>query len=195
MVNTSPWKISRFSFRTIHEARLTLVWWWWCALPQPYPALCDSMDCSPPGTSVHGDFPGKNSGVGCHFLLQGSSQPRDWTWISCISGRFFTAEPPYQIRKLRLTELNLPKVTEHRVTGNRNAFHQTPRSTLPLLQEHLRPRPGHNTQKILDHTFYSRTCLSICLYTQIKGESLILSGAYLKLESPSGQPWWVPGII
>ena len=34
--------------------------------------LCDPMDCSPPGFSVHGDFPGKNTGVGCHFLLQGS---------------------------------------------------------------------------------------------------------------------------
>ena len=29
------------------------------------------MDCSPPGSSVHGDSPGKNTGVGCHFLLQG----------------------------------------------------------------------------------------------------------------------------
>ena len=29
------------------------------------------MDCSPSGPSVHGDFPGKNTGVGCHFVLQG----------------------------------------------------------------------------------------------------------------------------
>ena len=29
------------------------------------------MDCSPSGSSVHGDFPGKITGVGCHFLLQG----------------------------------------------------------------------------------------------------------------------------
>ena len=28
------------------------------------------MDCSLPGSSVHGIFPGKNTGVGCHFLLQ-----------------------------------------------------------------------------------------------------------------------------
>jgi len=28
-------------------------------------------DCSPPGSSVHGDSPGKNTGVGCHALLQG----------------------------------------------------------------------------------------------------------------------------
>ena len=29
------------------------------------------MDCSLPGSSVHGDSPGKNTGVGCHGLLQG----------------------------------------------------------------------------------------------------------------------------
>jgi len=29
------------------------------------------MDCSPPGSSVHGDSPGKNTGVGGHALLQG----------------------------------------------------------------------------------------------------------------------------
>ena len=28
------------------------------------------MDCSLPGSSVHGIFPGKSTGVGCHFLLQ-----------------------------------------------------------------------------------------------------------------------------
>ena len=32
--------------------------------------LCDPMDCSLPGSSVHGIFPSKNTGVGCHFLLQ-----------------------------------------------------------------------------------------------------------------------------
>ena len=29
------------------------------------------MNCSPQGSSVHGDSPGKNTEVGCHFLLQG----------------------------------------------------------------------------------------------------------------------------
>ena len=28
------------------------------------------MDCSLPGSTVHGIFPGKNTGMGCHFLLQ-----------------------------------------------------------------------------------------------------------------------------
>ena len=35
------------------------------------PALCNLMDCSPLGSSVHGDSPGKNTGVGCYALLQG----------------------------------------------------------------------------------------------------------------------------
>ena len=33
--------------------------------------LWDPIDCSPPGSSVHGDSLGKNTGVGCHALLQG----------------------------------------------------------------------------------------------------------------------------
>ena len=40
-------------------------------LPQSCPTLCDSIDHSLPGSSVHGDSPGKNTGVGCHTLLQG----------------------------------------------------------------------------------------------------------------------------
>ena len=34
--------------------------------------FCDPMDYSPLGPSVHGDFAGKNTGVDCHFLLQGT---------------------------------------------------------------------------------------------------------------------------
>ena len=33
--------------------------------------LCDPMDCSLPGSSVHRYSPGKDTGVGCHALLQG----------------------------------------------------------------------------------------------------------------------------
>ena len=33
--------------------------------------LCNPMDCSPPGSSVLGDSQSKNTGVGCHALLQG----------------------------------------------------------------------------------------------------------------------------
>ena len=38
---------------------------------QPCPTLCDPMICSLSGSSVHGNSPDKNTGVGCHALLQG----------------------------------------------------------------------------------------------------------------------------
>ena len=40
-------------------------------VPQSCMTLYNPMDCNPPGHSVHGDSPGKNTGVGCHLLLQG----------------------------------------------------------------------------------------------------------------------------
>ena len=43
----------------------------WCLVAQSCPILCNPMDCSPLGSSVHEDSPGKNTGVGCHALLQG----------------------------------------------------------------------------------------------------------------------------
>ena len=42
------------------------------------PTLCNHVDYSLPGSS----------GKGCHPLLQGSSRPRDRTWVSCAAGRF-----------------------------------------------------------------------------------------------------------
>ena len=37
---------------------------------QSCPTLCDPIDGSPPGFPCPWDSPGKNTGVGCHFLLQ-----------------------------------------------------------------------------------------------------------------------------
>ena len=42
-----------------------------CLVTQSHLTLCNTMHCSPPGPFVHGDSPGKNTGVGCHFPLQG----------------------------------------------------------------------------------------------------------------------------
>ena len=42
-----------------------------CLVAQLCLTLCDPMDCSLPGSSVHGDSPDKNTGMACHALLQG----------------------------------------------------------------------------------------------------------------------------
>ena len=43
-----------------------------CLVTQTYSTLCDPMDHTPPGSPVHGDSSGKNTGLGCHALLQGT---------------------------------------------------------------------------------------------------------------------------
>ena len=52
---------------------------------QSCPILYDPIDYSPNRLLCSG----KNTEVGCHFLLQGIFLPRDWIWVSCITGRFF----------------------------------------------------------------------------------------------------------
>ena len=53
--------------------------------------LCNPMDWSPPGSSVHGVFHGKNTVVGCHFLLQGIFPAQESNLCLCVSciGRQF----------------------------------------------------------------------------------------------------------
>ena len=53
--------------------------------------LCDSMDCSPPGSSVHGILQARTLEWFATPFSRGLSQPRDQTWVSRIVGRSFTA--------------------------------------------------------------------------------------------------------
>ena len=41
-----------------------------CVVTLSCPTLCDPVDHSPPSSCVHGDSPGKNTGMGCHAFLQ-----------------------------------------------------------------------------------------------------------------------------
>ena len=69
------------------------------------------MDCGPPGSSVHGDFPGKNAGVGCLDLLQGTFltqglNPR----LLRLSYGFFTTSTTWEAtpcRKKKVTVIYL----------------------------------------------------------------------------------------
>ena len=61
-----------------------------CLVAQSCQTLCNPVDCSPPGSSVHGDSPGKNTGVGYHALFQGIFPASDQTQVFRIAGGFFT---------------------------------------------------------------------------------------------------------
>ena len=64
------------------------------------PTLCDSMDCSPPGSSVHGILQASILEWVAIPFSWGSSQCRDWTRISCIAGRFFPISKEKSINTL-----------------------------------------------------------------------------------------------
>ena len=50
--------------------------------------LCDPVDCSPPGSSVHGIMQARILEWAAISFSRGSSQPRDQTWVFCIASRF-----------------------------------------------------------------------------------------------------------
>ena len=63
---------------------------------QSCPTLCDSMDCSLPGSPIHGIFPAKILAWVAMPSSKGPSQPRDQTHIFCLSctaARHFTTVP------------------------------------------------------------------------------------------------------
>ena len=51
--------------------------------------LCNPVDCSPLGSPVHGVLQARTLEWTAISFSRGSFQPRDWTWVSCIEGRFF----------------------------------------------------------------------------------------------------------
>ena len=61
-----------------------------CLVAQSCPTLCDPMDCSPPGFSVHGISQARILEWIATSFSRGSSLPRDRTQVCHIAGRFFT---------------------------------------------------------------------------------------------------------
>ena len=83
-----------------------------CSCAQSCLTLCDPMNCSSPGSSIHGIFYVKILEWVAIPFSRDSFWPRDQTWVSCISciaGWVFIAEPPGKTLILwhHLTEVNL----------------------------------------------------------------------------------------
>ena len=62
----------------------------WCLI------LCNSMDCSPPGSSVHGILQARILEWVAMPCSRGSSQPRDQTQVSRIAADSLPCEPPWK---------------------------------------------------------------------------------------------------
>ena len=68
-----------------------------CVYGESCPTVCDPVDCSPPGPSVHGILQASLLEWVAISYYKRSSQPRDWTLVSMFpawAGGFFTTEPP-----------------------------------------------------------------------------------------------------
>ena len=86
-----------------------------CLVAQLCPTLCDPMDCSLPGSSVHGILQARILAWVAISSSRGFSQHRNWTQVSCIAGGFFTIwatrETPGDLQKM-LMGLPYPRPIE-----------------------------------------------------------------------------------
>ena len=94
-----------------------------CVFSQSCLTLCDPMDCSPPGSSVHGDSPGKNAGVGCmpssrDLPIQGM-EPRSPT----LQRDSLPSEPPGKPNNPRVGSLSLLQGIFLTQESNRDLLH------------------------------------------------------------------------
>ena len=96
--------------------------------------FCDSLDCSLPGSSIHGTFQERILEWDAISYSRGSSWAWDWTCISCFAGRFFTSELPRNPVEKRVGK-------EEGRTGNRRDHQKTDTSLPQGLADALLPSP------------------------------------------------------
>ena len=86
----SIFKPSSLIYRFFYCYDLVYYLWYESEVAQSCPTLCDLMDCSLPGSSVHGIFQARVLEWFAISSSRESSHPRDQTQVSCIVGRCFT---------------------------------------------------------------------------------------------------------
>ena len=101
-----------------------------CMHAQLCPTLCNPMDCSPLGSSVHGIFQTRIVEWFAIFFSRGSSPPRDWACVSCIAGKFFSAEPP---------EKPFLVLTWHKYMESKNYLRDNTKKMYVIRNNHLYP--------------------------------------------------------
>ena len=87
------------------------------AVVQLCPTLWDPVDCSLPGSSVHGILQARTLEWVAISFSGGSSRPTDWTWVFVIGGRCFnlwaTREVSLERRGFALNQLVTPNGMSH----------------------------------------------------------------------------------
>ena len=129
--------------------------------------LWNPMNCSPPGSSVHGILQARILEWAAIPSSKGSSQPRDWTHVSCIACEFFTPEPPGKLSPLlRLYVLVRPST-------HCNLLFSFTHSEVNLIQKH----PHRHTK-----------CLGLPASVKLMHKINIFTDAYCGMGTPL--KWW-----
>ena len=83
------------------------------------PTLYDPMNCSQPGSSVHGIFQARVLEWGAISFSRRSSQPRDWTQVSHIVGRCFTVWVTREVLHIKIffTQLMHQWTVDYKLTN------------------------------------------------------------------------------
>ena len=118
-------------FKYLHEYSVTKL----C------PTLCNPKDCSPLGSSVHGIFPGKNTGVGWHFLLQGISLAQGLNWRLLLGRRilyFWAIRKAFKYLFVNKIYLFLYKWSKLKKTCFTSPYFLSPVSRLYPLKERIK---------------------------------------------------------
>ena len=130
------------------------------------------MECSPPGSSVNGDSPGKNTGEGCHFLLQGI---------------FETQGSNPGLQRCRWTLCHLSHQGSPILTLHSTAFHLLI-SSITIYQALLSP-----STKLFNQNLKCHSWSSFLSFTQLCINKLILPIMFLQHTQlsicPAG-PWF-----
>ena len=131
---------------------------------------CDPVDCSPPGSSVHGILQARTLEC-CHALLQGIFRPRNRTYgvscIFCLAGTFFfflTAEPPEKLpprvtppASLLMSSLGLLRLILCRLLFSDSlrpsAFSRGPPGRMPSVEGHKYPPSLRTGTPVHQHTW------------------------------------------
>ena len=93
-----PGKVKYYLALSFSKIKVAIIYYWY-QIPHISNSFCmhdksfNTMDCSPPGSSVHGFLQAKILEWVAISSSRGSSQPRDPTLVSCIAEGYFTAEP------------------------------------------------------------------------------------------------------
>ena len=148
---------------------------------------CNSMDCSLPGSSFHGDYPGKNTGVGFHAPSPGDlPNPGIKPRSPAFQADSLLSEPPEKPMNTGVDSLSLLQGIFQTQESNQGLLHG--RWILCQLSYQGRHTFWLRIDKKLCRDHHTKSCLDLCMTTNCVTQNAWQSIAY----THRSYMWWIP---